>query len=84
MACLGFVGFVAVGFTIVGLVGGGCVGICIGRYTGHKITKKYTKKNGMFCHFQIYNIRVLAALQWANVQLEKYQANINLIRFSIE
>ena len=62
MTCLGFVGFVAVGFTIFGLIGGGCLGICIGRYTGYKITKKISKKTGSFSHFEIYFIRILAAI----------------------
>lgn len=84
MTCLGFVGFVAVGFTVIGLVGGGCLGICLGRYTGKKITKKISKKNGLFTHFETYFIRILASLSWYEGQLEKYSMNINLIRFSLE
>lgn len=38
---MGVIGFVALGFTIFGLLAGGVLGIMLGRYAGRRLRKQY-------------------------------------------
>lgn len=41
MAILGMIGFLALGFTIMGMIAGGLFGVMLGRYAGKRIKKTY-------------------------------------------
>lgn len=63
MTLLGFLGFVAVGFTIFGAIGGGALGIILGRYGGRKISKKI-QKSGILNEFDIFKVRMQCVMKW--------------------
>ena len=39
MAAMGILGFIALGFSIVGGIAGGLVGVFVGRYAGKKVKR---------------------------------------------
>jgi len=39
MAMLGFIGFIALGFTVIGVIAGGVLGVIMGRYAGKRIKR---------------------------------------------
>lgn len=41
MAFLGMVGFLALGFTIMGMIAGGVLGVMLGRYAGRRMKKTF-------------------------------------------
>ncbi len=36
---LGFIGFIALGFTVIGVIAGGVLGVIMGRYAGKRIKR---------------------------------------------
>lgn len=42
MAFMGIVGFLALGFTIMGMIAGGVLGVMLGRYAGRRMKKTFT------------------------------------------
>lgn len=41
---LGFIGFVALGFTVIGVFLGGILGVVMGRYAGKRIKRSVNKR----------------------------------------
>lgn len=39
MTILGLLGFVALGFTVIGFIAGGALGLIVGRYAGRRLKK---------------------------------------------
>lgn len=83
MAILGVLGFVALGFTIVGMVVGGVLGILLGRYAGKRIKKKLEQTNNLL-EFDVYEIRIRCFIKWAISRGKKYKYNVNMLRLIAE
>lgn len=66
MTVLGVIGFLALGFTFLGAIGGGAIGIILGRYLGRKISKKIATKGINLTEFDIFIIRVKCLVKWVN------------------
>lgn len=64
MSVLGVIGFLALGFTFLGAIGGGAIGMLLGRYLGKKISKKIATKKINLTEFDIFEIRVECLLKW--------------------
>lgn len=64
MTLLGLVGFLVLGFTILGGIGGGVLGIVLGRIVGKKIHKKNQLTDIQMTYFDILIIRVSCLLKW--------------------
>lgn len=64
MGVLGVIGFLALGFTFLGAIGGGAIGMLLGRYLGKKISKKIATKKINLTEFDILVIRVECLLKW--------------------
>lgn len=64
MTVLGVIGFLALGFTFLGAIGGGALGIILGRYLGRKISKKIATKGINLTEFDIFVIRVQCLIKW--------------------
>jgi membrane protein DedA with SNARE-associated domain len=71
MILIGAIGFLAFGFAIAGILGGGFLGLVIGRYAGKRITKTLANKKEVR-EIDIYEIRVRSYLKWADVLKNKY------------
>ncbi|CAD8163996.1 unnamed protein product [Paramecium pentaurelia] len=84
MTVLGVIGFLALGFTFLGAIGGGAIGIILGRYLGRKISKKIATKGINLTEFDIFIIRVKCLLKWGKLIMIKYTNNINLQRFCVQ
>ncbi|CAD8058991.1 unnamed protein product [Paramecium primaurelia] len=84
MAVLGVIGFLALGFTFLGAIGGGAIGIILGRYLGRKISKKIATKGINLTEFDIFVIRVKCLLRWGKLIMVKYINDINLQRFCVQ
>ncbi|CAD8068534.1 unnamed protein product [Paramecium sonneborni] len=84
MTVLGMIGFLALGFTFLGAIGGGAIGIILGRYLGRKISKRIATKGINVTEFDIFVIRVKCLLKWGKLIMVKYTNDINLQRFCIE
>lgn len=64
MTVFGVIGFLVLGFTAVGALGGGAVGVILGRYFGSKIQKKIATKGINLTEFDIFVIRVKCLIKW--------------------
>ncbi|CAD8089429.1 unnamed protein product [Paramecium sonneborni] len=84
MTVLGVIGFLALGFTFLGAIGGGAIGIILGRYLGRKISKKIATKGINLTEFDIFVIRVKCLLKWGKLIMAKYTNDINLQRFCVQ
>ncbi|CAD8148626.1 unnamed protein product [Paramecium octaurelia] len=84
MTVFGVIGFLALGFTFLGAIGGGAIGIILGRYLGRKISKKIATKGINLTEFDIFVIRVKCLLKWGKLIMIKYMNNINLQRFCVQ
>ncbi|CAD8114368.1 unnamed protein product [Paramecium primaurelia] len=83
MAFMGIVGFLALGFTIMGMIAGGVLGVMLGRYAGRRMKKTFTSQK-VLLEFDIYSIRLRCYIKWAEERGKTYRYNVNFIRFIAE
>lgn len=83
---LGFVGFVALGFTVIGIIAGGVIGGVIGGYAGKRIKKKI-KRNKNLTHFDLFMLSNSCFLKYLELEIlktkkkKKTSVNINDFRY---
>lgn len=64
MSILGLLGFLALGFTIIGGIGGGILGLALGRYLGRKLSKSITTKGVTITEFEVFVLRMKCIIKW--------------------
>lgn len=80
---MGIVGFLALGFTIMGMIAGGVLGVMLGRYAGRRMKKTFTSQK-VLLEFDIYSIRLRCFIKWAEERGKTYRCNVNFVRFIAE
>lgn len=70
MTVLGLLGFLALGFTVVGAIGGSVLGIVLGRYIGRKISKRVSAKGSTMTEWDIFVIRVKCLIKWVRISIK--------------
>lgn len=83
MAFMGIVGFLALGFTIMGMIAGGVLGVMLGRYAGRRMKKTFASQK-VLLEFDIYSIRLRCFIKWAEERGKTYRYNVNFVRFIAE
>lgn len=80
---MGMLGFLALGFTIMGMIAGGVLGVMLGRYAGKRVKKTFNQSNGLL-EFDIYEIRARCFIKWAGARGQVYRYNVNFVRYIAE
>lgn len=64
---LGFIGFIALGFTVFGVIAGGVLGVIMGRYAGKRIKRQLKRKRNKLVELDIFEIKLRCYLKWVKV-----------------
>jgi membrane protein YqaA with SNARE-associated domain len=67
MAMLGFIGFIALGFTVFGVIAGGVLGVIMGRYAGKRIKRHLTRKRNKVVELDIVEIKLRSYIKWVKI-----------------